>query len=97
MLPVSQLDGGHVVYALFGRRAHYVARTFIFVAILFVVFDDDAMIWSLMVVLVILLGIDHPRTANDNVKIGPIRTALGWASLAIPLLCFPPHGFRVAF
>ena len=27
MLPVSQLDGGHVVYTLFGRRAHWIARS----------------------------------------------------------------------
>ena len=96
MLPVSQLDGGHVVYSLFGRRAHVIARAFTFLAILFVVFDDNAMIWSPMVILVILLGLDHPPTANDRVQIGPVRTILGWASLAIPLLCFPPHGLRVA-
>ena len=26
MLPVSQLDGGHVMYTLFGKRAHWIAR-----------------------------------------------------------------------
>ena len=95
MLPVSQLDGGHVIYSLLGRRAHVAARAFIFFAILFVVFDDNAMIWSPMVILVILLGVDHPPTSNDRVSIGRTRTILGWASLSIPLLCFPPHGLRV--
>lgn len=95
MLPVSQLDGGHVVYALLGPKAHWVARGFIFLAILFVVFDDNATIWSPMVILVILLGIDHPRTADDSVKLGRLRTFLGWASLSIPMLCFPPHGIKI--
>ena len=95
MLPVSQLDGGHVVYGLFGRRAHWIARGFIFLAILFVVFDENAMIWSPMVILVILLGVDHPPTADDTVELGLVRKVLGYASLAIPLVCFPPHGIRV--
>ena len=95
MLPVSQLDGGHVVYGLFGRRAHWIARGFIFLAILFVVFDENAMIWSPMVILVILLGVDHPPTADDTVELGLVRKVLGYASLAIPFVCFPPHGIRV--
>ena len=37
MLPVSQLDGGHVIYTLFGRRAHWIARGFVFAAILYIV------------------------------------------------------------
>ena len=64
MLPVSQLDGGHVVYGLFGRRAHWIARAFILLAIVCVVFDENAMVWSPMVILVILLGVDHPPTAE---------------------------------
>ncbi len=94
MLPVSQLDGGHVVYALFGRRAHWIARGFVLFAILFVVFGES-MIWAPMIILVILLGTDHPRTADDRVRLGPVRIALGCASLLIPLLCFPPYGIRI--
>ena len=33
MMPVSQLDGGHVLYTLLGRRAHWVARACIVLAI----------------------------------------------------------------
>ena len=95
MLPVSQLDGGHVIYALFGRNAHWIARGFIFFAISFIVFQD-ATIWAPMTLLVILMGTDHPPTANDKVKLGTFRIALGLMSLAIPLLCFPPHGLVVA-
>lgn len=93
MWPVSQLDGGHVVYALFGQRAHWIARGFIFVAITFVVLGD-AMLWSPMIILVILMGTDHPRTANDRVTLGPVRQVLGCASLLIPVLCFPPYGIQ---
>jgi membrane-associated protease RseP (regulator of RpoE activity) len=94
MLPVSQLDGGHVIYALFGRRAHWIARAFVFLAIAFVVFGDS-MIWAPMIVLVVLLGTDHPPTSNDYVSLGNFRIGLGLLSLLIPVLCFPPYGIRV--
>ena len=91
MLPVSQLDGGHVTYALWGRRAHFVARGLLIGAILFILISEQYG-WVLMVVLVTLLGTDHPRTADDTVRLGRPRTILGWTSLAIPILCFPPMG-----
>ena len=93
MLPISQLDGGHVIYTLFGKYAHWIARVFLFVAILFIVFFE-AQIWFLMVLIVILIGTDHPPTSDDSVRLGPIRTIIGYASLLIPILCFPPYGIR---
>lgn len=93
MLPISQLDGGHVAYALFGRGAHTVARAFLIVAIVFVViYIYDAFVWTMMLILVILIGTDHPPTSNDHMELGRVRTALGMASLAIPVFCFPLWG-----
>lgn len=93
MLPISQLDGGHVAYALFGRGAHTVARAFLVVAIVFVVvYIYEAFVWTMMLILVILIGTDHPPTSNDNMQLGRGRTLLGWASLTIPVLCFPLWG-----
>ena len=89
MLPISQLDGGHVIYGLFGRRSRLVARTFLIAAILFVIVGDHYN-WTVMLVLVILLGVDHPPTRDDNVRLGPVRTVIGLVSLAIPVLCFTP-------
>jgi len=89
MLPVSQLDGGHVIYGLFGRNARLVARCFLVTAILFVVFGENYN-WTVMLVLVILLGVDHPPTRDDNVPLGFWRTVFGLISLGIPVLCFTP-------
>jgi Zn-dependent protease len=91
MLPISQLDGGHITYALFGRWAHWLARGLMVAAIAFIILAQ-AYMWVLMLVLIKLIGIDHPPTADDDVPLGWGRTVLGWASLAIPVLCFPPLG-----
>lgn len=92
MLPVSQLDGGHVIYTLFGKWSHWIARAFMVTVIALVVYDIRVWgIWLVMVFLVLLMGADHPPTRDDTVKLGWQRVALGFTSLAIPLLCFPPR------
>jgi hypothetical protein len=95
MMPISQLDGGHTIYALFLDRAHTIAKWFVCVAIFYVVSNlDEAVMWTPMLVLVIFMGIHHPPTANDRVELGWFRWAIGVASLTIPVLCFPLQGFR---
>jgi membrane-associated protease RseP (regulator of RpoE activity) len=95
MLPVSQLDGGHTIYALFGRDAYKIARTFIVIAIIYVVLKlEQAAIWTPMLILVILLGIHHPPTADDSVELDDFRWILGVASMAIPVLCFPLQALK---
>jgi Zn-dependent protease len=95
MLPVSQLDGGHVIYALFGRDAYKIARAFTIVAIAYVVLNlEQAAIWTPMLILVIIMGIHHPPTADDTVEMDDFRWLLGVASMAIPVLCFPLEGLK---
>ena len=90
MLPVSQLDGGHVAYALFGKRAHTLARFVILAAIAFIVFSGVHG-WAVMLGVVLFIGIDHPPTHDDSVPISFARRVLGLASLAIPILCLAPN------
>jgi Zn-dependent protease len=90
MLPVSQLDGGHVIYTLFGKWSHWIARGFMLLAVGYIVYTRAGW-WSIMVLLVLLMGIDHPPTRDDTVRLGWLRTSLGLLSLLIPVLCFPLH------
>jgi membrane-associated protease RseP (regulator of RpoE activity) len=94
MLPVGQLDGGHVIYTLFGKSAHWIARGFMLAAIGYIIYAQ-AWFWILMVILVLLMGTDHPPTQDDTVRLGWFRTALGLVSLSIPLLCFPPQVLKL--
>ncbi len=95
MMPISQLDGGHTLYGLFGRRAHTYVRAFVIVAVAYVVlYIEQAALWTPMLILVILMGIYHPPTSNDRVELDNFRWLLGVASLSIPILCFPLLGIR---
>ena len=94
MMPVGQLDGGHVTYTLFGKTAHLIAQLAIVGAISYMVYHNNFML-ALMVVLVLMMGPKHPPTLNDSVPLGIIRYVLGLASLSIPVLCFPPRVFEI--
>jgi len=94
MMPVGQLDGGHVTYTLFGDTAHLIARLTLVLAIAFMVYHQSFML-VLMVVLLLMVGTDHPPTRDDKIKLGPWRWILGITSLAIPVLCFPPLVFKM--
>ncbi len=95
MMPVSQLDGGHVIYTLFGKRSRWIARGFIVLTIAAMVMNWVNRGVILMVILIMLIGIHHPPTSDDSVRLGPFRTVLGYASLSIPFLCFAPRLFDV--
>jgi membrane-associated protease RseP (regulator of RpoE activity) len=91
MLPVSQLDGGHICYALFGPRwGNWVARAALIASILAVIVTGRTN-WVALVVIVTFLGVDHPPIREERVPIGPLRTALGLAMFAIPVLTFMPE------
>lgn len=93
MLPVSQLDGGHVAYCLFGRRAHWIAWAFLAAVGVYIVLAE-AYVWILMALLVFLMGPAHPPTRDDSVRLGVVRTLVGLISLAIPVLCLPLQPFH---
>jgi len=90
MLPVSQLDGGHISAALFGRRGNWVARGVLLAAIAAIVVLGTYN-WVVMVVVVALIGVDHPPIRDDGRPLGPLRTALGILSFLIPVVTFMPE------
>lgn len=93
MLPISQLDGGHVSHAVLGRYSRMLAGAVLIGAMSFIVIAEQYN-WSVMVILVTLLGVQHPPTADDHVPIGRLRWTLGLVSLLIPIFCFTPFPFR---
>ena len=90
MFPVSQLDGGHITYTLWGKGAHWFSRAVMVLVFAYIVYTGDPK-GLLMAVLVMVIGTDHPPTSDDTVPLGWIRVILGYGSLLIPIVCFPPQ------
>jgi Zn-dependent protease len=100
LIPIGQLDGGHILYCLIGRHAHYVARGVFWLAAGTVAFsvlfgDGSYYTWSLMLFLIWMLGTRHPPTANDRVRLGPVRIVLGWLTLMFVFIGLTPMPIAV--
>jgi membrane-associated protease RseP (regulator of RpoE activity) len=92
LIPIGQLDGGHILYALLRKKAHIVAQGLLLAAVAAVVLGKYWG-WSLMLLLLLLIGPIHPPTANDDVPLGTTRTVLGWLTLPFVFIGFTPTPF----
>jgi len=95
LMPIGQLDGGHISYALFGRRHRVVSRLFvIFLVVLGAIAYPGWLLWAL---LVLIIGLDHPPVADDAVPLGTSHRILGYASLVLFILTFIPQPVIIDF
>jgi membrane-associated protease RseP (regulator of RpoE activity) len=93
LIPIGQLDGGHVAYALWGRKQRTIAM--VAVPILIVLGFQGWPGWFLWVGMAGLLGLAHPPVLNPSEDLGATRTVIGWIALAIFILTFAPVPFSV--
>jgi len=87
LLPVGQLDGGHVVYSLLGRRHRWVARIALLVIVGLAFLGWQG--WVMWAVLVMMLGLDHPPTIDDT-PLDPVRRFAAWLTIALFAVTFMP-------
>jgi membrane-associated protease RseP (regulator of RpoE activity) len=94
LLPVGQLDGGHIAYALLGRGADYLAFAMIGVCFALGVLVPDATMWVFWGVLALLIGPRHPPPLNDISRLGVGHVALAIFGLVVFALLFMPTPLR---
>jgi len=88
LLPIWQLDGGHIAYAVFGPRARLLAKGFFVILLVMGVFFWVG--WFLWAVLVLFFGLKHPRVWDESAPLGRGRTLLAVGLLAVFILTFIP-------
>ena len=94
LVPVGQLDGGHLLYTLIGKWAHVVARVVVYGAFA-VMLVTGSYSYLPMLFLIGMIGMRHPPTADDSVPIGWTRTIIGWGTLSFLLVGFTPDPFTI--
>jgi membrane-associated protease RseP (regulator of RpoE activity) len=93
LIPVGQLDGGHVVYSL-SHRAHRVAGLLTLAMLL--AMGTQWMGWLVWGVLILAVGrgrIAHPPVFDPGFRLNGPRRAVAWACIVIFVLTFIPAPF----
>jgi membrane-associated protease RseP (regulator of RpoE activity) len=91
LIPIGQLDGGHVVFAVLGRRHRVISLGMI--PILFLLGITGWPGWFLWAILPLIFGINHPPVMDSDSPLDRNRQIIGWISLAIFVLTFTPTPF----
>jgi membrane-associated protease RseP (regulator of RpoE activity) len=97
LLPIGQLDGGHMIHALLGaRKGHTVSVAALVALFIFALCWQGYMLWAFIVYFV--AGTRDAPTINDVTPVGFGRKALGLFTMLLLLLIIPlPQQFYSAF
>ena len=93
LLPIGQLDGGHILYAFAGERTRILSRVFVAALAslgayqLFTTSYTNGYTWLVWAGMLFFFGMRHPAI-YDPYPVGRARTWLGLAALAIFILSF---------
>ena len=92
LLPIGQLDGGHIAYALLGERFNILAKYVLLLLIPMSYFSLNWLVWGLLILL-LMRTTKHPPIYNIEDPLTNREKWIGSISLAIFILCFIPAPF----
>ena len=91
LFPIGQLDGGHISYAVFGRRSTYVTFAMIGIELVLTYFSTSWLVWTvLMIGMLVAFGPRHPRTFDEHLSLDRTRLILALVALVMFIVCFTP-------
>jgi membrane-associated protease RseP (regulator of RpoE activity) len=94
LLPLGQLDGGHVLYAATGRLQRRLALP---IWIVLGLMGFLWLGWVLWCVISLVIGLYHPPVWDETTPLDPLRRRLAWVALLLLVLSFMPAGLNVVF
>jgi membrane-associated protease RseP (regulator of RpoE activity) len=94
LLPVGQLDGGHIAYALFGKKSRNIFA--VAIGIMAFIFIFYSIVWFLPLVLMVLFGFRHPIPSDDQTPLDIKRKLIGGLVFLFFILSFTPSPFPEA-
>jgi membrane-associated protease RseP (regulator of RpoE activity) len=101
LIPVGQLDGGHVSRAVLGKLSDRISR-YIPMCLMAIglygtfVLNQDGEIWILWgLITSFMSSAAHPKPTDDTQTVGTPRIALACVTVVLALLCFAPFPFSL--
>jgi len=91
LIPISQLDGGHISYAVFGEKQRIISRIFFLALLPLGLLWPGWLIWALVIILFIKL--DHPAPIEPAFPLDRKRKYLSILALIMFILTFMPSPF----
>ena len=92
LIPIGQLDGGHIVFALSPKQHKLMGRLFFVALFPLGYFWTGWFFWALMIVLV---GFKTVPLSDDTEELGTLHKLLGVVSIVIFLVTFIPVPFAL--
>ena len=91
LFPIGQLDGGHISYAVLGRKSTIVTLGTVGALIALTFVSTSWLVWTaLTVVMLLTFGPRHPRTIDEHVPLDKGRLWLALFALVMFVVCFTP-------
>ena len=91
LFPIGQLDGGHISYAVLGRRSSHVTMATLLIVVTLSYFAMSWRVWTVMMIMMLLaFGRHHPRTIDEDVPLDRGRVWLALVALVMFIICFTP-------
>ena len=88
LFPIGQLDGGHVLYSLLGKRSHIWAKSFFIFLLILVYFWPSWGVWAIL--LVVLTRFKFAPLIDEDVLPLKVHKRVGFAAVIIFFLTFVP-------
>ncbi len=93
LLPIGQLDGGHISFAIFGERHRHISIFMVlFLMLLGLLSWEGWVVWS---ILMLIIGIKHPPVIYWEIHLDPQRRFISLSCLIIFIITFVPSPFKV--
>ncbi len=91
LMPVGQLDGGHIAYAVFGHRSSHITLGALVLVAGLAFYSTSWIVWAvLLVVMLRVFGRHHPPTWDEDVPLDRTRVLVAVITLLIFVACFTP-------
>jgi membrane-associated protease RseP (regulator of RpoE activity) len=91
LFPIGQLDGGHISYAVLGKKSTAVTIAMVLCLIGLTLRSSSWTVWTVLTIgMLLIFGPRHPRTVDEDVPLDRGRLLLALFALIMFILCFTP-------